>query len=74
MQIVFARETFVAGHIAVVAGSHWPADDPVVLAHKALFTDDPRYGLSYSRPPKEDAPAESATAVPGEKRTVKRGQ
>lgn len=73
VKIVFAKSTFVAGAVTVVAGTHWPDDDPVVVAHRGLFTDDPRYGLSYSRPPKDDRPAESATAAPGEKRSVKRG-
>jgi hypothetical protein len=77
VDIVFAQETFVAASVVVVRGSHWPANDPVVVAHRELFTDDPRFGLSFSRPPAEDAsaaPVESATAAPGEKRTVKRGQ
>lgn len=62
----------------VVKGSHWPADDPVVLAQPSLFSDDPRYGLNYSREPDgyDDAPAErsveQATAGPGERRQVRR--
>jgi len=70
MQIMFARETFIVGHITVVAGSHWPADDPIVKAHRELFTDDPAFGLSFSTPPKG---VEQATAAPGEKRTRSRG-
>lgn len=70
MQIVFARETFIAGHITVIAGSHWPADDPLVVAHKKLFTDDPTFGMSSSAPV---APVvEQATAAPGEKRATRR--
>lgn len=69
MKLVFARQTFVAGHVAVHAGSYWPADDPIVKAHPGLFTDEP-IGLSYSVRPV----VEEASAAPGEKRTVKRGQ
>jgi hypothetical protein len=72
MKLVFARETFVAGSITVAAGSYWPGDDPVVKAFPNLFTEDP-IGLSYSVQPKP-APVEQATAAPGEKRAVKRGQ
>ena len=73
MDIVFARETFIAGHVTVVAGSHWPADDPIVRSFKNLFTDDPSFGMSYSVTPKPAA-VEQATAAPGEKRTRSRGQ
>jgi len=68
VKIVFAKETFVAAAVVVVRGSHWPANDPVVVAHGELFTDDPRFGLSFSTPPVEEA-----SAAPGEKRIVKRG-
>ena len=73
MDIVFARETFIAGHVTVIAGSHWPADDPIVKSFGGLFTDDPSFGLSYSVAPKA-AVVEEATAAPGEKRTRSRGQ
>jgi hypothetical protein len=58
----------------VQKGSHWPADDPVVLAHPEYFSPDPRFGMSYSvEPAGYDAPVEQATAAPGEKRQVRRG-
>jgi len=63
MRIVFARETFIAGHVTVIAGSHWSADDPLVKAHKDLFTDDLSFGISST------TPVEQATAGPGERRT-----
>lgn len=51
MKIVFAKVRFVYGPGLVMAGSHWPADDPVVLAVPDNFSDDPRVGLSYSVEP-----------------------
>ena len=68
------------GSVAVFKGSHWPATDPVVRARPELFTDDPRYGLLYTSPPpgydgdlnELEPDVEQATAVPGEKRSVRR--
>lgn len=37
--------------VGVPAGSHWLADDPLVLAHPEAFTTDCRYGLAYSGEP-----------------------
>lgn len=69
----------------VRGGTHWHADDPVVKAQPSMFSADPRYGLSYSSappelfiPPDEPIPersgdiAETATATPGETRSVRR--
>lgn len=54
-------------------GSHWPADDPVVAAAPELFSSDPRWGLMYSVEPEGyDAPIETATANPGERRNTRR--
>jgi len=66
--------------VPVHKGSHWPATDPVVLARPALFTPDPRYGLLYTvAPPGHDIELneledefESASAAPGERRSVRR--
>lgn len=60
-----------------VAGAHWPADDPYVLAHPEQFSDDPRYLMAFTevRPGylgDEDVPVETATAAPGERRTTRR--
>ena len=74
MRIVFARSTFISGHVTVVAGSHWSADDPLVRSHPGLFTDDLTFGMSSSTgelPPSR--PVEQATAAPGERRTRNRG-
>jgi hypothetical protein len=81
MEIVYAVTTasvqMPSGQqVPVRAGGHWPADDPLVLAHPGLFSADPRYGLTYSsRPPSMDEPpVEQATAGPGETRgRVRRG-
>lgn len=54
----------------VYRGSHWSADDPLVQAHPDLFSSDPTIGLSFSG---SEPPAETATAVPGERRNVRRG-
>jgi len=59
------------GAVRVVQrGSHWSADDPLVQSHPDLFSDDPLIGLSFSG---SEPPAETATAVPGERRNVRRG-
>ena len=74
MDIVYATTNSMVGlpdgsQIRVVAGSHWPAEDPVVLAQPSLFSTDARYGMNFSTPPAGyDAPVEQATAAPGEKR------
>lgn len=79
MNVVYAKgtrsvqlPTGISGMVRV--GTHWPADDPVVLAHPDLFSTDPRFGLLYSvQPDGWDAPVEEATAVPGERRNTRRG-
>lgn len=57
-------------------GSHWPADDPFVVANPGQFSDDPRYHLAFTDPRPEffgdDPPVETATAAPGERRSVRR--
>lgn len=78
MRVVYAVETasvaMPGGYPALVQkGSHWPADDPLVLDHPDLFSEDPRYGMSYSRPVPEERPVETATAAPGERRSTRRG-
>lgn len=54
---VFAKATTVATDVGypvtVQGGSHWLADDPLVLARPDLFTQDCRYGLVYSGEPPE---------------------
>ena len=54
---VFAKVTTVANDLGypltVQGGSHWLADDPLVLAHPDLFTRDCRYGLAFSGEPPE---------------------
>jgi hypothetical protein len=80
MDIVYATTTAYipltdGGRILVRAGSHWPADDPVVVAQPSIFSADPRYGLSFTAEPIDEKrapepPIEQATAAPGEKRTA----
>lgn len=78
MDVVFAVDNSVVtlpsgAQIVVRHGTHWPADDPVVLASPSLFSPDPRYGLFYTTPPAGlDAPVEHATAAPGERRAARR--
>ena len=54
---VFAKATAVLGDlgypVTVQGGSHWLADDPLVVAHPDLFTADCRYGLAWSGDPPE---------------------
>jgi hypothetical protein len=80
MEVVFATETASlqmasGGTVLVRKGSHWKADDPLVLEWPGFFAADPRYGLAWSgNPPPEmsEPPVEQATAAPGERRTVRR--
>lgn len=84
MDIVFATRDMIASHpqsgasVPIVHGTHWPADDPVVLAYPDFFSSDGRFGLSSSRPLDADGyplgRVEQATSAPGEKRTRTRGQ
>lgn len=82
MDVVFAQGDgqvpLLSGQVAQVRkGQHWPSTDQVVKLRPDLFTSDPRFGLLYTEaPPGFDAElneVEEATAVPGEKRSVKRG-
>jgi len=73
MDIVYATAnssvaTPEGGQVLVRAGSHWPANDPVVLAQPSLFSTDARHGLNFSSPPEPDPVVEQATAAPGERR------
>lgn len=79
MDVVYATSTTRVnmpdgGRPLVHKGSHWPADDPVVLRQPSLFSADPRWGLVYTVEPDGydapvGAPVEQATAAPGERRT-----
>jgi hypothetical protein len=79
IKVVYASRQFQTvlgtGQVAVIPkGSHWPADDAVVRANPDCFSDDPRYGMLYTQEPEGyDATAETATAAPGERRSVRRG-
>lgn len=82
MDVVYAqsngRVLLKSGQTAhVQKGQHWPATDQVVKMRPELFTTDPRYGLVYTEaPPGHDGELneiEAATAVPGERRSVRRG-
>ena len=76
MRDVYAVTTAIlstpeGGQVRVFAGTHWPAEDPLVRSHPDIFSDDPRYGLSYTAEPA--AEVEEATANPGQRRSVRRG-
>ena len=76
MRVVYAKQSVSVmmpeGYsVMVPLGTHWSADDPVVLANPDLFSDDPRHGV-YGQPPAEPD-AEQATAAPGERRNTRRG-
>jgi len=59
--------------VRVQKGTHWPANDPAVLTRPELFSSDPRWGMQYtSEPEGYDAPIETATATPGERRNTRR--
>jgi hypothetical protein len=52
LEHVFAKATVQTMELGfpfkVTAGSHWLAGDPLVQLRPDLFTQDCRYGLSYS--------------------------
>ena len=81
INVVYARTSSYVmtpdgGGSMVQAGTHWPANDPIVLAQPSLFSADPRFGLNFSTDPggMGEPPVEQVTAGPGEKRAaVKRG-
>lgn len=83
MNVVYATGTRHVGAGIVRKGSHWPANDPIVLNNPDLFSTDPRYGLSFSAKPDgydepaptrdAEPPVEQATRTPGEKRATRRG-
>lgn len=77
MQIVYAKDWITAPVNGAVRryhpGSHWPADDPYVLANPGQFSDDPRYHLAFTEVrPGYLGDEETATAAPGERRTSRR--
>lgn len=86
IDVVFARGEGIVGmpngqRVHVRGGTHWPADDPIVRMRPDLFTRDSRFGMLYTAPrdeydptivPPMDDDFESASAVPGEKRSVRR--
>jgi len=74
MDIVFAKTSAMIDGFHIRYGSHWPANDPLVLANPSLFTDDPREGMASTAPVWETNPVEQVTAGPGEVRgRIKRG-
>jgi hypothetical protein len=74
LKVVYAKSSTVIASpggmtVMVPWGSHWPADDPIVVAHPEIFTEDPGPGLRISAPRTEDGEfLETATATPGSKR------
>lgn len=84
IDLVFATDSVrltdgAGGPVLVGKGTHWPADDPIVLANPGLFSSDPRWGLFYTREPvgyhdegRSEAPVEQATRAPGERRPTRR--
>lgn len=79
MKIVYAKDWVTAPGIAGVRrfppGSHWPADDPFVLANPGQFSEDARYHLAFTEARPQyfgDVEAETATSAPGERRNTRR--
>lgn len=83
MRVVFAMGTEnvilpTGATVRVQRGSMVPESDPLVRARPDLFSSDPRYApnlLGTELPEEfgEGAPVETASAAPGEKRSVRRG-
>jgi hypothetical protein len=53
MKVVFTSTSAVIGQTLVIVGQHWPSDDPIVVDNPSLFSDDPRWGLTYSTEPSD---------------------
>ena len=51
MKVVYATASAVIGSAMVRMGTHWPADDPLVLSNPDFFSEDPKFGLVYTREP-----------------------
>lgn len=69
MALVFAScTTWISPVAQLVQDEAWDADDPIVKARPELFTDEPSI-VRGTR--KREAPVETATAEPGEKRTTR---
>lgn len=56
IRVVYARATMSlmtedGANVPVRMGSHWPAEDPLVLAHPDQFSGDPRFGMSWTGTP-----------------------
>ena len=69
--------TWVTPTVQILRGDIWPADDPVVRSHPDWFTADPegaglvrRSDQSVSAVPGAAREPETASAAPGELRTV----
>lgn len=75
MDVVYAKSNVMVDGRLIRAGSHWPADDPLVLGHPDLFSGDPSHGLNFTVVPQSrpEPPVEGATRAPGERRTTRRG-
>ena len=69
----YAKSTTIIGHqggrVRLYEGEVWAANDPVVVDHPEFFSDKP---TKLRRTAPGAAPVETATAVPGEKRTTRR--
>lgn len=80
MHVVYASATSMVtmpdgSQVRVMKGTHWPADDPVVITQPSLFSADARYGLNFTAVPEDydEERVEQVTAAPGEKRNTRRG-
>jgi hypothetical protein len=78
MRVVYPKASVVltmpeGNSLHVPLGTHWAADDPVVLAHPEMFSEDPRHGVYRHTPESLVDDVEQATAAPGERRSVRRG-
>lgn len=72
MDYVYASATTILAHegekVRIYEGEVWAGSDPVVLANPSLFSAKPTK-LRRTTP---EAPVETATAAPGEKRSTRK--
>jgi hypothetical protein len=69
--VVALVSAFVDESTTLTRGGLYSSDDPVVRSHPHLFTDDPgAHGLLIGSGPSSARAVETATAAPGESRSL----
>ena len=72
MKVVYATASAVIGDAMVRMGTHWPANDPLVLSNPSFFSEDPKYGLVFTREPALNEQITDSESEPRAKRAYVR--